>query len=250
MTLAARLAAAALVAGACAPLAAQSQGDPVHLDDFAVGAQGKDTLRVEQLPAEGHAVGGSERPVERNLTADAPAAPAAARLPQLSAEGQSPQQAQISRPGAAPDESAAAISSTAQSRPQAVARLEGRDRCDPQLGEAERERCRRILELRAQEFNAPAPPELSPEQKLLAEQRSDDEAAAGRSTVTRLRLASRDDPDANLQSNQELAALYLGKQTPPPSQPATPDSTAEGDASLAQILESLQVATSGGQSPP
>jgi hypothetical protein len=250
MTPPVRLAMAMLLAVAGAPLAAQSQGDPVHLDDFEVARSGNDTLQVEQLPTDGRPVAGSERPVDRTLTAEEPAAPAAARLPQLSAQGQSPRQTQISNPGGAPDESAAAVSSTAQSRPQGVARLGGRDRCDPQLAAVERERCQRILELRAQEFNAPAPPELSPEQKLLAEQRTDDEGSAGRSTVTRLRLASRDDPDANLQSNQELAALYLGKQAPPaqPQSPAEP--TPEGDASLAQILETLQVATSGGQSPP
>jgi hypothetical protein len=250
VTRAARLAAAALLAGLSGPLAAQARGDPVHLDDFAVGKQGDDTLRVEQLETDGKQVGGSSQPRDRAVAAAEPAAPPATALPQLSAEGQSPRQTQISNPGGAPDESAAAVSSTAQSRPQGVARLGGRDRCDPQLPAAERERCQRILELRAQEFNAPAPPELSPEQKLLAEQRTDDEGSAGRSTVTRLRLASRDDPDANLQSNQELAALYLGKQAPPaqPQSPAQP--TPEGDASLAQILETLQVATSGGQSPP
>jgi hypothetical protein len=246
--LAARLAAAALLAGASAPLAAQSQGDPVHLDDFAVSKQGSDTLQVDQLPSDGRQIAGSEQPVDRKLTAEEPAAPAAARLPQLSAKGQSPQQTQISKAGAAPDESAAAVSTTAQSRPQGVARLEGRDRCDPQLGEAERERCRRILELRAQEFNAPAPPELSPEQRLLAEQQSQEEGA-GRSPVTRLRLASRDDPDANLPSNQELAALYLSKQTPPAPQQPPDAAAAEGDASLAQILETLQVAA-GSQGTP
>ena len=61
------------------------------------------------------------------------------------------------------------------------------DRCDPQLAQEALERCKRILELRAQEFNAPAPPQLSAEQQLLAEQRADDEQL-GRSSDTRLRL--------------------------------------------------------------
>jgi hypothetical protein len=250
VTFAARLAAAALLAGASAPLAAQAQGDPVRLDDFAVARQGGDTLQVDQLPAGDGEVTGSPQPHDRAVPAEEPVAPAAARLPQLSAKGQGSEQAQISEPGAAPDESAAAVSSTAQSRPQAVARLGGRDRCDPQLAEAERERCRRILELRAGEFNAPAAPELSPEQRLLAEQQPDDEGITGRSTVTRLRLASRDDPDADLQSNQEVAALYLGRQTPPAQQQPADPAAPEGDASLAQILETLQVAASGGQGTP
>jgi hypothetical protein len=248
VTFAARLAAAALLAGASTPLAAQAQGDPVRLDDFAVARQSRDTLQVDQLPRDEGQTTEAAPPVDRKVTAEEPVAPAAARLPQLSAKGQSPQQTQISKPGGAPDESAAAVSSTAQSRPQGVARLGGRDRCDPQLAEAERERCQRILELRAQEFNAPAAPELSPEQKLLAEQQTDEEGA-GRSTVTRLRLASRDDPDANLPSNQELAALYLGKQAPPAPQQPPEETTPEGDAALAQILQTLQVAA-GSQGTP
>jgi len=247
VTLATRLAAAALLAGLSAPLAAQSQADPVHLDDFAVAAQGDDTLRVEQLASDGKQVAGSSQPRDRDVAAAEPPAPPATALPQLTAGGQSLEQAQLSKAGAAPDESAAAVSSTAQSRPQGVARLGGSDRCDPQLAEAELERCRRILELRAQEFNAPAPPQLSPEQVLLTEQRYDETGSASRSTETRLRLASREDPDADLQTNQELAALYLARQNPPaqpqPQEPAAP----EGDASLAQILDSLQVATGGGQ---
>jgi hypothetical protein len=103
--------------------------------------------------------------------------------------------------------------------------------------------------LRAQEFHAPAPPQLSAEQRLLAEQRGEDESS-GRSPGTRLRLASRDAPDADLQSNQELAALYLGRPQVPQASP-TPqeEKDAVGDGSLAAIVQGLLVQT-GGAPPP
>jgi hypothetical protein len=172
-------------------------------------------------------------------------------LRQIPSQGQASEPSQLSTVGASPDESQAAVSSTAQSRPQGVAHLGGHDRCDPQLAREELERCRRILELRAQEFNAPAPPQLSAEQQLLAEQRSEDEQP-GRSPATRLRLASRDTPDADLQSNQELAALYLGKQQAPPASTAPPEDqqAAAGDATLADILQGLQVQAGGSAPPP
>jgi hypothetical protein len=229
---------------------AQAQGDPVRLDDFALDRAADDPSHVEQLAPADDRVQGSPAPHERAIVAaPMPATPTTA-LPQISAKGQAPTQAQLSRAGAAPDETQAAVSSIADSRPQGVAHIGGHDRCDPQLVGEELARCQKILELRAQEFNAPAPPQLSAEQALLAEQRADDERPS-RSPVTRLRLATRDDPDADLQSNQELAALYLGNQQSPAQQQAPQDATSESDAStLAQVLETLQIATSGGKGAP
>jgi hypothetical protein len=132
-----------------------------------------------------------------------------------------------------------------------VTHLGGQDHCDPELAREALERCRRILELRAQEFNAPAPPRLSAEQQLLAEQRSTDEQQSGPTPETRLRLASRDEPDADLQSNQELAALYLARQQqslPETAKRPEDEQAAAGDATLAQILNSLQA--QGGESAP
>jgi hypothetical protein len=212
------LAATVLLAGVSAPLLAQA--DSVRLDEFAVSAPEGDRSRVDQLDP------GADRPQA------------------------SPQPLQLSAAGGPPDETQAAVSSTADSRPQGVAHLGGHDRCDPQLVQEELERCRRILELRAQEFNAPAAPQLSAEQRLLAEQRAEDEQP-GRSPATRLRLASRDTPDADLQSNQELAALYLARQQAPAASAAPPeDQQAAGDASLAEILQGLQVQTGGSAPPP
>lgn len=251
MRRAVRLAAAIALAGLSAPLAAQAQGDPARLDDFAIKAQDSQVLQVDQLPSDGPRVGGSQASPDRAVATGQPPAPTGEPLPQLSAKGQSPRQAQLSKPGARPDESSAAVSSTAQSRPQGVVRIAGQDRCDPQLAGAALERCRRILELRAQEFSAPSAPQLSPEQRLLAEQRYDEVSAASRSADTRLRLASRDDPNADLPSNQELAELYLqpATQAPPPQAPAD-SAQSEQSAALAQVIDAIQAAASGGQARP
>jgi hypothetical protein len=246
---AAALAAMTLLAGVSAPLLAQAASDPARLDEFAISLPENDRSHVDQLAAGEDSPQGSPQPRDRATAASQPSVPRTAALRQISPEDRTPQQPQLSKAGAPPDETQAAVSSTADSRPQGVARLGGHDRCDPQLAREELERCRRILELRAQEFNAPAPPQLSAEQQLLAEQRSEDEQA-GRSPATRLRLASRDTPDADLQSNQELAALYLDRQQAPAADGAPPEDqqAATGDASLAQILQGLQVQTGG--TPP
>ena len=235
------LAVATILAGLSGPLAAQAQDNPARLDDFAVTASRDNSLQVQQLSDSAERVASASQPREQAVVPAEPAGQADAAVPQLSAAGQptSPQ-AQLSKAGAAPDESAAAVSSTAESRPQGVQRLGGTDRCDPQLGDAALARCRQILELRAQEFHAPAPPQLSAEEQLLAEQQANRDEGAVRSPEARLRLASRDDPDATLTSNQELATLYLDKQSPPPT--PTPDQAApQLDASLAQILQGLQI---------
>jgi hypothetical protein len=244
MSRAAGLVAAMLLAGVSAPLAAQSQGDPVRLDDFAVGAPSDTSLRVDQLTTGAHEPLATAQPPDRAIASNPATAQPVAPLPQLSAAGQSPHQAQLSAAGAAPDESRAAVSTPAESRPQGVVRIGGRDRCDPQLAKDQLEQCERILELRAQEFHAPAPPELSPEQKLLAEQRTREDDAGRPSTSLRLRLATRDDPDADLQSNQELAALYLGKPNAAVTTQRQEPPAAPQEASIAEVLKTLQIATS------
>lgn len=249
-----RLAALVLLAGASTPALAQTQtqtqANPARLDDFAVGAAADDPSHVEQLAPADDRPQSPSQPRDRTVAAPEPQAPRTTTLRQISRPDQPPEQSQLTATGGAADETAAAVSSTADSRPQAVARLDGHDRCDPQSAGEDLARCQRILELRAQEFNAPAPPELSAEQKLLAEQRADEEQP-GRSPASRLRLASRDAPDADLRSNQELAALYLARQqTPPPSAAAPKEEQAVDNTTLAQILAGLQVQTGGAPPQP
>ena len=64
-------------------------------------------------------------------------------------------------------------------------------------------------------------------------------------------IEPRDAPDADLQSNQELAALYLARQQTPPAAAAPPEEEQPvADATLAQILQGLQLQTGGAAPPP
>ena len=107
--------------------------------------------------------------------------------------------------------------------------------------------CLRILELRANEFEAPQAPRLTAEQTLLAERRERDEELSRTSPALRLRLATMSEPDADLASNQELASIYLdpARQTPPPTAEEPP---AEDAATLAEILQGLGAPP--GSAPP
>jgi hypothetical protein len=241
----ARLAAWIMLAGISAPLAAQAQDDPVRLDDLAVSPSADQSLEVQQLSTGAAQTAQAPQPRDRTVATAERSAPPAPSVAQLTQSGKSAEQAQLSQAGASPDQSSAAVSSPTQSRPEGVERLAGADRCDPQLANAAGERCRHILELRAHEFHAPAPPQLSSEEKLLAEQRAAEEVST-HSPDTRIRLASKEDPDAESKSNQELAALYLESQSAPPEKP-TDKSAPAVDETLAKVLEAFQIGGSPSQ---
>ncbi|WP_246844822.1 curli assembly protein CsgF [Altererythrobacter sp. TH136] len=88
--------------------------------------------------------------------------------------------------------------------------------------------------------SAPGPAILSPEQRLLGELRDSDDRLARSSSAMRLRLATTGEPDADLESNQELAAVYLGApEAPAQPLPAETDPT----ASLIELLQNLGIQT-------
>ncbi len=66
-------------------------------------------------------------------------------------------------------EAAASLSSRRDSRPAGTVRLEGRDRCDDAA--AGDPACASVIETRAASYDAPERPTLSPEQRLLVDQR-------------------------------------------------------------------------------
>lgn len=216
-----------------APLIAQQSDDRARLDDFAIPAVSEPS-RIDQLsPATPH-VESPAQSVDRTLAE--PPLPVRRSAPpaQLSSDADNGAPAQLSDPGSK-DLRPAAVSSKADSKPGAVVHLKGHDRCDPQLDERRLAECRRILELRADEFHAPAPPQLSPEERLLAQQRAAEFAA--HTPAQRLRMATKGEPDADLTSNQVLASIYLDSNTPP-AQPA--ETPAPGDASdAAAILKAI-----------
>lgn len=110
--------------------------------------------------------------------------------------------------GAASAEPAPALSSTDQSRPTPRTVIEGQDRCDPstrvRLSSAA---CAKVIETRSAEFER-TPATLSPEQRLLLEQRS---TAPTNQQGTARRLAT---GEGTLE-DQAVASIAL--RQPPPS---------------------------------
>jgi len=231
-----------LVCGVAAPSAAQDAR--VQVDEFTVAGQTAGTPPgVDQVGSEAAPVVADEQDPDRAIATGQASARQPVPVQQLSVAGQPSRPEQLSDPGA-PSTQVASVSDKAESRPQALQRLAGNDRCDPQLPQAQREDCRTILERRAAEFSAPRPPELSAEQILLAEQQTGDGDGAGLTGDMRVRLASLSQGNAELRSNQELAAIVLD----PPQPPVAP-TTPEPSESLAEALRGLAIDLGAG-SPP
>lgn len=243
MKTAARLA-AALALGLALPAWAQEGADKARLDDFAVPQERAD-LRIEQLDdAAASLPAGEQLGSDRALAVPGPPQTGRAPMAQLSRPGETAPSQQLSDRAESRELAAGSVSSPNDSRPRASAPLVGSDSCDPQLDTEQLERCLRILELRAAEFSAPEAPRLSAEQALLAERGEDDERLASRSSTLRLRLAA-GDPNAEFASNQELASIYLDRARTEPSPGAAQEPGETADASLAEVLQSLQIEVAG-----
>jgi hypothetical protein len=240
------LLASALALGLAAPAWAQEGADRARLDEFAVPQVGSGSA-IEQVDRGASRIGGEQATSnDRQLAVPGPARPAREPLPQLSRPDEGGATRQVSDPALSRDVAAGSVSSSRDSRPQATGALAGNDRCDPQARSGQ-PLCDRILERRAAEFAAAEPPRLSAEQVLLAASDEDEDALAASSSRVRLRLASTDDPDADLQSNQELAAIYLRRTSEQPQQPE--DSEPAEDAALAEVLRTLQISVPGSPAP-
>lgn len=101
-------------------------------------------------------------------------------------------------------EAAAALSSRGDSRPAATLRLEGRDRCDDAA--AGDLRCAAVIETRAASYDAPERPTLSPEQRLLVDQRVRVAPAGPLGAAQRL---GSNDIDATAPGAQAIASVAL-----------------------------------------
>jgi hypothetical protein len=241
------LLASALALGLAVPALAQESSDRARLDDFAV-PQVETGPAIEQVDEGASRIGLEQGTAnDRQLTVPGPARPAREPLSQLSRPDEGGTTRQLSDPAQSRDVAAGSVSSSRDSRPQPTAALAGTDRCDPQAG-SEQPDCARILERRAAEFAAAEPPRLSAEQVLLAESSEDEGALAASSSRVRLRLASSDHPDADLQSNQELAAIYLRRASEQPQQQPEQSAPAD-DSALAQVLQTLQIDVAGPSAP-
>jgi len=139
------------------------------------------------------------------------------------------------------------LSNPAEGWPQGVVRLSGSDRCDPATpGTAPRATCAHAIETRAAEFERKSPLVLSPEQRLLVDQRLREAPSTAEMAVRRI---GRNDIDANASDAQSVASLVLGQpsagQVTAPSAPSSAlDPTTATGALVQAIIEGTQAAQS------
>ncbi len=100
------------------------------------------------------------------------------------------------------------LSRPSDSRNVATPRLAGADRCDPQAAGAGNSACRNVIETRADSF-ANEPPQLSPEQRLLAERYVQGERGG---VVAEVRRVGRNDVDPESIDAQALAQLMQAQR--------------------------------------
>lgn len=118
--------------------------------------------------------------------------------------GRAPEQLNRGGPTAQPSEP---LSRPRDGRTGAVTRVVGNDLCNrPQADPALARACARAIETRAAEFAGPDPAALSPEQRLLAEQRVPTSPTSFRNAARR--LAGEGDTDT--MAGQGVASLVLG----------------------------------------
>ncbi|WP_156680655.1 hypothetical protein [Sphingomonas profundi] len=149
------------------------------------------------------------------------------------------------RPSAQPP---APLSRPADGRTGAVARVYGRDRCDPATG-AKTAACRTVIETRSASFPPPDAEPLSAEQRLLVEQRviapreAERRGTAG-DTIARTaeRRIAPAGADADAAAMQGLASVVLGTATPPPPKADDPVQglTPEQAAAATSVLGAIQ----------
>jgi len=229
----------------------------------AASAAGQDARgSVEQIGAQGSRAVEQISTGARQISSPVREAPAtSAAPPQLSSSSESrpPQQQLTSEArgsrgtaqlytGGRTAQASEALSRPSEGRTGAVAPVSGKDRCDPQAQQDARlaRECAAVIERRSAEFSRPEAPQLSPEQRLLVEQR------ARNAPVTR--DAARRLADTGLDSEsmeaQGVASLVLRDQAPaerPDERPS--DAAAKGLSDATAAIVNAIVVGAGG-SPP
>lgn len=220
---------AIIAAAACAAATGVAAQD-ARLSVDQIGAAEGIAAPVQQIGARSREVG-TPPPSEPRETAPLPQLTAPAEsgqaAPQLTGTGQSGRQPTQLYTGGRTAQPSEPLSRPSQGRTGAVARVEGDDRCDPAADARRVKACERVIETRSAEFVRPDPTTLSPEQRLLIDQRLREAPATARSGARR--LASSGD-DAESEETQAVASLVL--RAPPPPREDVP--AEEQDATAAE----------------
>jgi hypothetical protein len=215
-----------VLAIAAAPAAvAQAQDVTAVPQIVSPAAADASAAQIEQHPGE----------VPPQLSAGEESTPGQSQLTSVDQSGNqtsqvstAPRNAQPPHPLSTPDEG----------RTAAVARVGGKDRCDPANAEdKKRAECKHVIETRSAEFARPSPGELSPEQKLLMDQRwvvGEDNL----SSATR-RLANSGDPDNSIES-MAIASVVLNQNQADEAK-KKPEQDPQTDAAIQAIISVLTV---------
>ena len=121
--------------------------------------------------------------------------------------------------------------------------LSGHDRCDPARNSSRDPTCQRAIEKRAEEFVRADGPTLTPEQRLLVQQRLREGAPSTERALSRL---AADNADPNSLSDQAIASQILKQPTELPAAETQPDATTGNNA--AALVEAIVNAAPGATS--
>lgn len=138
------------------------------------------------------------------------------------------------------------LSRPAQSRQAIASRIGGQDKCDEEARRATAE-CARVIERRAAEFQPPEETPLSPEQRLLVDQRL--RAGPDTAQTASRRLGVSGMPAESIEE-QGVAALALGGGARAPTRDEEPAESEETLSAEAQALINAIVQRATGAPPP
>jgi hypothetical protein len=166
---------------------------------------------------------------------------------QLTKEGRAVRPPMQLYTGARNAQAPGSLSRRSEGRTGAIERVAGADRCNqPQADPAVVRACARAIETRAAEFARPAPPPLSPEQRLLVDQRLQEGRSTAKTAVRRLA----DEGEANTVESQAVASVALGND---PRGLTAGRRVEEGTAVSAEtkaVIEALVASLVGNPPPP
>jgi hypothetical protein len=222
----------------------------VALSVSAAAAQDTNSV-IEQVPvAAGSPANGPEMPAaaETVATGRAPAAHPAA-VPQIQAveervvdDTQLTQEDRAVRSptqlhtGGRSAQASEPLSQRSEGRTGTVERVTGSDRCNlPQTDPAIVRACARAIETRAAEFARPAPPPLSPEQRLLVDQRLQE----GRSTVRTAVRRLAEEGEADTVEGQAVASVAIANDSRSPAAGRRDEEGTAVSAETRAVIEAL-----------
>lgn len=199
----------------------------------ASAAEAQDVTAVPQITSSA-ASDTSPRQIEQQpgdlppqLSASEERAPRQSQLTSADQSGRQTLQVSTAPRSAQPPEP---LSRPEEGRTAAVAKVQGKDRCDPANPQDKKStECKHVIETRSAEFARPSPTELSPEQKLMIDQQM--LAREDLSSATR-RLANSGDPKSI--EGMGVAAIVLDQGQP--KEPKKPDLDPQTNADIQAVL--------------